>query len=110
VAVAIHLADKRALARMGGRAVARRLGPMMEAGLVGTCGIIELEVRFSARSHTEYQQIRLANGLCVKGRSPEQDPIPDGGLSARVNCHSHTVSGPSTRHNEHVTKRESAAT
>lgn len=30
---------------------------MIEDGLVGTCGIIELEVRFSARSHTEYEQI-----------------------------------------------------
>jgi hypothetical protein len=30
---------------------------MIEAGLVGTCGIIELEVRFSARSHAEYEQI-----------------------------------------------------
>lgn len=30
---------------------------MIEAGLIGTCGVIELEVRFSARSHTEYEQI-----------------------------------------------------
>jgi len=42
---------------MGDDVVARRLGPLVEAGLVGTSGIIELEVRFSARSHTEYQQI-----------------------------------------------------
>ena len=57
MAVATHLADKSALARMGNGAVARRLGPMIEAGLIGTCGVIELEVRFSARSHTEYEQI-----------------------------------------------------
>jgi hypothetical protein len=31
---------------------------MIDAGLIGTCGIIELEVRFSARSHTESEQIR----------------------------------------------------
>jgi hypothetical protein len=42
VAVATHLADKSALARIGDEAVARRLGPMIEAGLVGTCGVIEL--------------------------------------------------------------------
>jgi hypothetical protein len=36
---------------------------MIEAGLIGTCGIIELEVRFSARSHTEYEQIRRDRGL-----------------------------------------------
>ncbi len=38
--------------------VARRLAPLIEAGLVGTCGIIELEVRYSARSHSEYELIR----------------------------------------------------
>ena len=48
---------------MGDGAVARRLGPMIEAGLVGTCGIIELEVRFSARSHSEYEQISHDRGL-----------------------------------------------
>ena len=63
MAVATHLADKSALARMGDAAVARRLGPMIEAGLVGTCGMIELEVRFSARSHAEYEEIRHDRGL-----------------------------------------------
>ena len=63
MAVATHLADKSALARMGEGAVARRLGPMIESGLVGTCGVIELEVRFSARSHTEYEQISRDRGI-----------------------------------------------
>jgi predicted nucleic acid-binding protein len=36
---------------------------MIEAGLVGTCGIIELEVRFSARSHAEYEQISRDRAL-----------------------------------------------
>ncbi|MGH9187794.1 MAG: PIN domain nuclease [Acidimicrobiales bacterium] len=57
MAVATHLADKSALARLDREPVARRLGPMIEAGLVGTCGVIELEVRFSARSHREYEAI-----------------------------------------------------
>lgn len=57
MAVATHLADKSALARLDNEAVARRLSPMIEAGLVGTCGIIELEIRFSARSHADYEQI-----------------------------------------------------
>ena len=63
MAVATHLADKSALGRMDEGSVARRLGPMIEAGLVGTCGIIELEVRFSARSHAQYEQISHARGL-----------------------------------------------
>jgi predicted nucleic acid-binding protein len=72
VALATHLADKSALARMDEEAVARRLGPMIEAGLVGTCGIIELEVRFSARSHTQYEQISRDRGLGY-----ESFPMPD---------------------------------
>jgi predicted nucleic acid-binding protein len=45
---------------------------MIEAGLVGTCGIIELEVRFSARSHTEYEQISYDRALGY-----ESFPMPD---------------------------------
>jgi predicted nucleic acid-binding protein len=88
VAVATHLADKSALARMSNEAVARRLGPLIEAGLIGTCGIIELEVRFSARSHSEYEQITRDRRLGY-----ELFPMPDelwdraldvqGALSAR---------------------------
>jgi predicted nucleic acid-binding protein len=72
VAVATHLADKSALARMNDDTVARRLGPMIEAGLIGTCAIIELEVRFSARSHTDYEQIARDRGLGY-----ESFPMPD---------------------------------
>lgn len=72
MAVATHLADKSALARMSNEAVARRLGPMVEAGLVGTCGIIELEVRFSARSHAQYEEISRDRGLGY-----ESFPMPD---------------------------------
>ena len=72
MAVAAHLADKSALARMSEVTVARRLGPMIEAGLVGTCGIIELEVRFSARSHRDYVQISRDRRLGY-----ELFPMPD---------------------------------
>lgn len=63
MAVATHLADKSALARLHHDAVARRLGPMIEAGLVGTCGIIELEVRYSARTHAEYEDVARDRSL-----------------------------------------------
>jgi predicted nucleic acid-binding protein len=72
VAVATHLADKSALARLGHELVARRLGSMIEAGLVGTCGIIELEVRYSARSHPEYDEIGRDRGVGY-----EWFPMPD---------------------------------
>jgi predicted nucleic acid-binding protein len=63
MAVATHLADKSALARLHHESVARRLGPMIEAGLVGTCGIIELEVRYSARDHDEYAAVSRDRAL-----------------------------------------------
>jgi len=72
VAVATHLADKSALARLHLEPVARRLGPMIEAGLVGTCGIIELEVRYSARSHREYEAVANDRRLGY-----EWFPMPD---------------------------------
>ncbi|MEO6121380.1 MAG: PIN domain nuclease [Acidimicrobiales bacterium] len=72
MAVASHLADKSALARLHHGSVARRLGPMIDAGLVGTCGVIELEIRYSARSHPEYEEIRRDRGLGY-----ESFPMPD---------------------------------
>jgi len=72
VAVATHLADKSALARLDHESVARRLTPMIEAGLVGTCGIIELEIRSSARSHAEYGEISRDRTLGC-----EWFPMPD---------------------------------
>lgn len=57
MAVATHLADKSALARFHLPTVSARLRPLLDAGLVGTCGMVELEVRWSARSHDEYGAI-----------------------------------------------------
>jgi hypothetical protein len=42
------LVDKIALARMRQEKVRRRLAPIIEADEAATCGIIELEVLFSA--------------------------------------------------------------
>jgi predicted nucleic acid-binding protein len=58
VAVARYLADKSALARLSHEAVARRLGPLLEAGLVAICAIVELEVLFSTRNHDEYEAVQ----------------------------------------------------
>jgi predicted nucleic acid-binding protein len=56
-AVADYLADTSALARLDRASVAQTLGPLIEAGLVATCSIVELEVRFSARSPNEFEQV-----------------------------------------------------
>lgn len=43
-AVASHLADTSALARLNKPAMAAVFGPLIEAGLVATCGVIEFEL------------------------------------------------------------------
>lgn len=72
MAVATYLADKSAVARVHLPPVGARLLPLIQAGLVGTCGIVELEVRFSARSHEEYE------GASAERRDGfEWIPMPD---------------------------------
>ncbi len=57
-AVASHLADTSALARLHTPAVAAVLGPLIEAGLVATCGVIEVELAWATRSGAEFDQVR----------------------------------------------------
>ncbi len=57
-AVATHLADTSALARLRHPAVAAVLGPMIEAGLVATCGVIEFELGWAARTPDEFDEVR----------------------------------------------------
>ena len=57
MAVARYLADKSAIARWHHPRVRTVLAPLIEHGLVATCGITELEVLFSARGKSDYQQI-----------------------------------------------------
>ena len=54
---ATYLADKSALARFPVAAVARRLRPLMEEGLVATCAIVDLEVLCSSRRLADYEEI-----------------------------------------------------
>jgi predicted nucleic acid-binding protein len=55
--LATYLADKSALARVSNPAVASRLGPLFIGGDVATCGIVDLELLFSARSSSDYLSI-----------------------------------------------------
>jgi predicted nucleic acid-binding protein len=57
-AVATHLADTSALARLRHEPVAAALGPMIEAGLIATCGVIEFELGWATRSSTEFDELR----------------------------------------------------
>jgi predicted nucleic acid-binding protein len=57
-AVAAHLADTSALARLRHPTVASALGPLIEAGLVATCGVIEFELGWATRSADEFDEVR----------------------------------------------------
>ncbi|HEX4216715.1 MAG TPA: PIN domain nuclease [Candidatus Dormibacteraeota bacterium] len=54
---AVYLADKSALSRLPHPAVAMRLGPLLEDGLVATCAIVDLEILYSARGLSEYEAV-----------------------------------------------------
>jgi len=71
-AVARYLADTSALGRIDHPAVDAALSPLVEAGQVATCGMVELEVLFSARSPDDYarRQQQLRDGF-------EQLAMPD---------------------------------
>lgn len=57
-AVASHLADTSALARLHYADVAVVLGPLIEAGLVATCGVIEFELGWATRTAAELDLLR----------------------------------------------------
>ncbi len=57
MAVATHIADTSAMARMGHQAVEDVLHPLLSRGLLGTCGILNLEALYSAQSPTDYKKI-----------------------------------------------------
>ena len=54
----LYLADKSALARMQKPAVRERLEPLLIDGLVATCGIVDLEIGFSARDAATHAAVR----------------------------------------------------
>ncbi|MGH3503572.1 MAG: PIN domain nuclease [Nocardioidaceae bacterium] len=58
MAVARYLADKSAWARLRRPRVAEVLTPLVEQGLVGTCGAVDLEVLYSVRDAAEHAQVR----------------------------------------------------
>lgn len=58
-----YIADKSALARLGETRVSAALAPLILAGEVATCSIVELEVLYSARSHADLVKTRLTRSL-----------------------------------------------
>ena len=62
-AVARYLADKSALVRLHHPQVAAVLAPLIEAGLVATCPMIEFEMLWSTRSAQEFAEVRADRSL-----------------------------------------------
>ena len=63
-----YLADKSALARMRNAAVRARLEPLLVDGLVATCGIIDLEIGFSAQTAAVHRDIRRERQALPRAR------------------------------------------
>jgi len=66
-----YLADKSALARMPLPVVRQRLEPLLVDGLVATCGIIDLELGYSARNATFHLDV------AAERRSLPRAPLND---------------------------------
>ena len=62
-AVARYLADTSALARLRHPPVAEVLGPLIEAGLVATCGVIEFELAWATRTAAAFDELRADRDL-----------------------------------------------
>jgi predicted nucleic acid-binding protein len=73
MAVARYLADKSALARLRHPAVESALGPLIQNGLVATCGVVELEVLWSTRSADEYDEVRADRMVGYEWLTAEDD-------------------------------------
>jgi predicted nucleic acid-binding protein len=80
--VATYLADKSALTRRDTRPEVRDVvEPLLLAGRIATCGIIDLELLFSAPSRKEYTE--LADVLQAMPRIPITDAIVDRALEVQ---------------------------
>lgn len=68
-----YLVDKSALARMPLPPVRQRLAPLLEAGDVATCSIIDLEVLYSARNAEDHRGIRRRRALAYESIPMSQE-------------------------------------
>jgi len=62
-AVATYPADTSALARLRYPSVASVLGPVIEAGLVATCAVIDFELSWATRTTAEFETLRADRDL-----------------------------------------------
>ncbi len=81
MAIADHLVDKSAWARLAKPTVAQVVLPLLNAGRLAVYGMTELEVLYSVRGAEEHHQVRLElHGL-------ERRPTPDEAWDRAVDIH-----------------------
>jgi predicted nucleic acid-binding protein len=81
--VATYLADKSALTRSDTRPEVREvIEPLLLAGRIATCGIVDLELLFSAPSPATYRE--LAEALRAMPRVPVTDAAVDRALEVQM--------------------------
>jgi predicted nucleic acid-binding protein len=81
--VATYLADKSALTRSDTRPEVREvIEPLLLAGRIATCGIVDLELLFSAPSPATYRE--LAEVLRAMPRVPVTDAAVDRALEVQM--------------------------
>jgi predicted nucleic acid-binding protein len=81
--VPTYLADKSALTRRDTRTRVRRIvEPLLLAGEIATCGIVDLELLFSATSSAVYTE--LASALRALPRIPVTEAIVDRALAVQA--------------------------
>jgi predicted nucleic acid-binding protein len=81
--VALYLADKSALTRSDTRPeVQEVVEPMLLAGRIATCGIVDLELLYSAPSPATYHA--LAEALRAMPRLPVTDSVVDRALEVQA--------------------------
>jgi predicted nucleic acid-binding protein len=81
--VARFLLDTSAWARIDAAPVAARCIPLIRAGLVATCSIVDLEVLYSARSPTSYAAVRSERALALELLAIEQ-PVLDRAIEVQA--------------------------
>lgn len=110
MAVARYLVDKSALARTHLPSVLDVVGPLIRAGLVAVCGVVEAEMLVSARNVTEHDETRRLRSfewlstpdeVWSRVADVQRDlterglhravPIPDLIIAATAHCHDVTV-------------------
>src|SRR6266851_8627697 len=80
--MATHLADKSALTRSDTRPEVREvIEPLLVAGRIATCGIVDLELRYSAPTPAIYEELAVA--LRAMPRVPVTDAAVDRALEVQ---------------------------